>query len=997
MMRRLKGLHLWLPLVAFLTALGLYVRTLVPDVFVADFAEFQYQPARLGLPHPNGFPLYMLLGWAWSHLPWGSVAWRMNLLSAVGGALAVALTAAFAQRLSGRISVGALAGGLLALSPTFWSFSVAAERYTLNLSLLVAALWAAWEAGEREGRGRVPGPLGRVLDPPLLGWLSAGPLSLGLATHPSDALLIPFWLGYLAWRLPSCRRSGRFWAGLAMAGLAPLALYLYVPWRWAAYSRWPLLPGIGRSSAIYRGMVHVWYEPLMRWDLLRHYLLGLSGYAAGLVTGGWREALQSLSVVWPYWLRDVPWWLLALAVAGALRLWRRAKALLFALMGFAVLLTLMVAYIGQGKNDAYLLPAFWSAFFLAGQVPELAIAAWEALEEARGKKERGQRVTKATRYRGGVPSLLRCLGASLPHYILHPASYVAADRFLLVPVALSLLALLWVRYPLCDFSRRTEVRQSWEVVLAHPLEDGAGLLGHWSDLTPLWYLQQVEGRRTDLWGLFPPDPAQVIQPWLESGRPLYLAAPLHGWAPDLAERYGLVSWGKLVRILLPGQEAACPPLGRSLDVPEGWPLAITGWDIEEPLESARPSTLQFCWQARAGLPRQTFLRLRLRPADGTGEISFNEPLISEWYPARTIPAGAWGLAVVPIRLPLGMPPGTYTADLVAYRLGEDGSAEPSLPGAGGWPGVEPVVLGDVTVMPAYHFTRAALDDEVAPLVSPRAGPLALRAWRVSRLAVRPGDPLRLELLWEVREPSAAPLALAVGFRRAAGGALAASPEPIPLPLPDGPLSPGLLVRSVHTLSAPRGVGDRVYLLEVRLRYGDRWLAWWPTGRLVVGLARVRDRPHIYQVPEGLTPAGMSFGGVARLAGYAIRPAEVAPCPALTVTLYWQALAETDISYSVFVHLTDGEGQIVAQHDGPPAGGTLRTSLWVPGEVITDPHSLSIPGDMAPGEYVLRLGLYDPRTMQRLQVTAADGTPLGDAVLLQAGQLLKSCPTPREGP
>ncbi len=79
--------------VAAFSALGslwLYLRTLVPGVYVSDFAEFQYQPLRLGLPHPNGFPFYMLLGWLWSHLPMGSVAWRMNALSAIGGALAVA-------------------------------------------------------------------------------------------------------------------------------------------------------------------------------------------------------------------------------------------------------------------------------------------------------------------------------------------------------------------------------------------------------------------------------------------------------------------------------------------------------------------------------------------------------------------------------------------------------------------------------------------------------------------------------------------------------------------------------------------------------------------------------------------------------------------------------------------------------------------------------------------------------------------------------------------
>ena len=110
-------LRRWLPILVFLLTLWLYLRTVVPDIYVSDFVEFQYQPALLGLPHPNGFPFYMVLGWLWSHVPAGSVAWRMNVLSAVGGALAVAVTTAFAQRLSRRASVGLLAGSLLALSP----------------------------------------------------------------------------------------------------------------------------------------------------------------------------------------------------------------------------------------------------------------------------------------------------------------------------------------------------------------------------------------------------------------------------------------------------------------------------------------------------------------------------------------------------------------------------------------------------------------------------------------------------------------------------------------------------------------------------------------------------------------------------------------------------------------------------------------------------------------------------------------------------------------
>ncbi len=79
----------------------LYWRTLAPDVVGHDAGEFQFVPAIFGIPHGTGYPLYLLVGKAWSWLPLGSVAWRMNLLSALFGAGAVLLTA-WAARVANR-------------------------------------------------------------------------------------------------------------------------------------------------------------------------------------------------------------------------------------------------------------------------------------------------------------------------------------------------------------------------------------------------------------------------------------------------------------------------------------------------------------------------------------------------------------------------------------------------------------------------------------------------------------------------------------------------------------------------------------------------------------------------------------------------------------------------------------------------------------------------------------------------------------------------------
>lgn len=896
---------------AFLT-LCLYLRTLVPDVYVSDFAEFQYQPLRLGLPHPNGFPFYMFLGWLWSHIPIGSVAWRMNALSALGGALAVAVTTGFALRLSRRAAVAVLAGGLLALSPTFWYYSVAAERYTLNMALIAGCWWTAWEAAHRKEFR--------------FAYLSTFLLFLGLATHPSDALMLPFWLAYLVWRLPEMRRRVRSWLILLAVGVAPLLLYLYVPWRWVAFGNWPLLPGIGRSSAIYHGMVHVWYQAPLRWEALWAYIAGLGGYATGLLTGGWQEAVRNLGrVVWPYWVHDVPWPMCGLAVLGVVFLARRDVVLMVSLGGFSALLVLMVSYITQGKNDAYLLPAFWVVFLWTALSLSLLL---DALRWLRTRLVDAETRTQAPAWLTGETTLL---------------------------VASGLLGLLWQRYPVADLSRATESRRSWEINLKHPLEAGAGLLGHWSDLTPLWYLQQIEGRRPDLVGLFPPDTAAVIDPWLQTGRPLYLVAPLQGWALDLPGRYDLMSWGRMVRISPKGATVGCPPQAHAIETPQTWPFAITSWEVEDPLRGETPGTLRFCWQARIALPRETFLRLRLRSPTTGDELTFNEPLIATWYPQADVAAGRPGLAIVPLRLPAGTPPGRYHLDLFPYRLGDR---------AASWPDTSPLDLGEVTVSPVERFQRSLLSNEVAPILAPRVGPLALRAWRLSQQPVRPGDPVQLELLWDVRSPVVAPLTVSLGLRDMANGRLAAPVHLSPLPVPPGTNS-GFLWRAVYHLAAPRGRGDRIYLIEPRVQVGETWQAWWPTGRLIIGMLRVHDRAHLDQLPPTAAPIQATFGQLAELAGHDPLPAELEPGRPYPVTLYWRVRGETEQSYAVFVHLINEDGQIIAQHDGSPGEGTLPTNIWVAGEIIRDPHAIMLPAELPPGRYMLRVGIYDPISGERL--------------------------------
>jgi hypothetical protein len=128
------------------------------------------------------------------------------------------------------------------------------------------------------------------------------------------------------------------------------------------------------------------------------------------------------------------------------------------------------------------------------------------------------------------------------------------------------------------------------------------------------------------------------------------------------------------------------------------------------------------------------------------------------------------------------------------------------------------------------------------------------------------------------------------------------------------------------------------------------------------------------------PLNVQFGERVRLLDYDL---ELGAPPRLT--LRWQALTEIDASYTVFVHLLDEDSRLWAQSDSVPGRGTLPTTGWVPGKIVTDEHEISISAEAPSGDYVIEIGIYDADTGQRLSVTDEDGHLLTDGLRL-AGQV-----------
>ncbi len=115
------------------------------SIYVGDSGELVAASHLLGVPHPTGYPLYVMAGKLWSLLvPVGSVAFRMSLFSAAAAALACAGLYALLRRARLGAVAALVAAGLLAFAPSFWSQANVQRVYALNALFVVAATAAAW-------------------------------------------------------------------------------------------------------------------------------------------------------------------------------------------------------------------------------------------------------------------------------------------------------------------------------------------------------------------------------------------------------------------------------------------------------------------------------------------------------------------------------------------------------------------------------------------------------------------------------------------------------------------------------------------------------------------------------------------------------------------------------------------------------------------------------------------------------------------------------------
>jgi len=122
------------------------------------------------------------------------------------------------------------------------------------------------------------------------------------------------------------------------------------------------------------------------------------------------------------------------------------------------------------------------------------------------------------------------------------------------------------------------------------------------------------------------------------------------------------------------------------------------------------------------------------------------------------------------------------------------------------------------------------------------------------------------------------------------------------------------------------------------------------------------------------PLPTTFGGA-----IALDDVEVSrEADGLRVILYWRCLAGLSSDYVVFVHVYSADSTLLATGDAPPLAGGFSTSLWEPGDRVTDVHSVELGQDTA---VRLGIGWYDPVSGGRQAVSGANGSHLQNDELL----------------
>lgn len=565
-----------------------YLSSMSHTVGAADTFEFQVVVPQLGIAHPTGYPLYLLLGRLVAFIPIGSLAWRVNLASTVFAIPAALLLYDMIRRLLHDNVPAILAAVVFGLTPVFWRQAIQAEVYALHALIVAGALWVMVlmllrsEQSAHCSAAWIARPLKITWERAAVAlWLLIG---VGLTNHLTSLFLIPPAVVTVIAGYGRCLRQQRWKESAALlfkivlAFTLPLLLYAYLPLRWSALHQQPM--GV---------------ERFIDW------VIG-GRFQGALRLTAWLTDGTRYEVVGRLFLQDWGWINLALAAVGLFYLLR---------IRWRVALVLFITWLG------------FSFYALNYYVPDLAVFLIPA------------HLVLALFWGSGMGALLSGV-EWLMHSRQRPKWQFPLSSILIVLLLLPTIGRLSHTGSLITASDNAELQAWGEAVLAMPLSRNAAILADSEKIAPLYYLQQAEAIRPDLDIMVLADEAAYraeLDARISSGQTVYLARFL----PGLAGAYHLRSVGPLV-------EVSREPL---TFVPEGvsrrdlnfGPIRLVGVMLEEssPFDPAAAAVTLY-WQATETASDPAYVYLRWA---GEGFVTEATPSSGQHPAGNYYPAGAW--------------------------------------------------------------------------------------------------------------------------------------------------------------------------------------------------------------------------------------------------------------------------------------------------------------------------------------------------------------------
>jgi hypothetical protein len=570
--------------VIFGTFLTLYILTLAPDILPADNGEFQLAATTLGVAHPPGFPLYTMLAFLMTKLPFAaSPAYKVNLLSAFTSTMTLVFVYLTVKTLTHSRIASVVTVIALASATTFWAQATTANIRSLTAMFAAMSIYALVKVRQsKEGqlghkfysletRNSARRLTTRTSKSTLIyTFLFATVLFFGIVHHGSLVFMGLIFILVLILINPSTLKSGRIWIAVLIAALLALIPLVYLPT--SALTGSPSGPeNLNTISGFidyilargFQGDFFYFDEPAVLWERLivignvmtfQFSTVLLLGMLAGLILLFWKH------------------WVLALLLGGS----------------FAVL-SIVAATYRAPQTVEYMLPAYVPAAICLGY----ALGSIRAI----------------------VPTPLEGRKGNMsPVYIV--------STLLVAVVLIAAVTQGLDKYPSFALLHEDTTARDYAGRLLDEAPDASVILSDWHWVTPLWYLQEVEGMRPDV-------SVQFVFPTVESYADTWarrIKEELQKGRPVIATHFDEITYMDLPNpepiheAFLYRQEArtTLPTHFKPLSIELGSSLEIVGYEVlPVSAQVGEESVLTLAWQPADDLNGVPTLFAHLVGEDGT--------------------------------------------------------------------------------------------------------------------------------------------------------------------------------------------------------------------------------------------------------------------------------------------------------------------------------------------------------------------------------------------